>query len=181
MFNSQVCSCDKVISSSCRGLTVISQMLCEKSTAQRESLYRYKNLNIGIFLPTNMFFLTLSSLPSLLLTTSRPHPYHRVSHLPPPLAPILTTVYPTSLPLSSPPTSLPSHPILPSQDVKPLMVATAMARTSISLSGTAENSRFVADPVTYAHAAVATIGIQHTTYGYFYHALQVGLCSHGYR
>ena len=49
-----------------------------------------------------------------------------------------------------------------------------MARTSISLSGMAENTRFVPDPITYARAAVATIGIQHTTYGYFYHALQVG-------
>ena len=49
-----------------------------------------------------------------------------------------------------------------------------MARTSISLSGMVENTRFVPDPITYARAAVATIGIQHTTYGYFYHALQVG-------
>ena len=54
------------------------------------------------------------------------------------------------------------------------MVVTAMTRTSISLGGMAENSRFLPNPVTYAHAAVATIGIQHTTHGYFYHALQVG-------
>ena len=50
-----------------------------------------------------------------------------------------------------------------------------MARTSISLSNVPENSRFAPDPITYTHAAVATIGIQHTTYGYFYHALQVGI------
>ena len=72
------------------------------------------------------------------------------------------------------PISLPSHPCPTSQDVKPGSVATAMARTVISLSGMAENSRFAPDPITYTRAAVATIGIQHTTYGYFYHALQVG-------
>ena len=65
--------------------------------------------------------------------------------------------------------------VLPSQDVKPYLVATAMARTAISSSGMVENTRFVPDPVTYTRAAVATIGIQHTTYGYFYHALQVGI------
>ena len=54
------------------------------------------------------------------------------------------------------------------------MVVTAMTRTSISLGGIAENSRFLPNPVTYARAAVATIGIQHTTHGYFYHAVQVG-------
>jgi len=53
------------------------------------------------------------------------------------------------------------------------MVATAMTRTIGSLSNMPENSRFAPDPITYTRAAVATIGIQHTTYGYFYHALQV--------
>ena len=53
-----------------------------------------------------------------------------------------------------------------SQVVKPHFVATAM-------SGIQRTSRFIPDPVTYTRAAVATIGIQHTTYGYFYHALQV--------
>jgi len=59
------------------------------------------------------------------------------------------------------------------QDVKPAFVATAM-------SGIRKTSRFVPNPITYTRAAVATIGIQHTTYGYFYHALQVGcvLCVH---
>ena len=62
-----------------------------------------------------------------------------------------------------------------SQVVKPHFVATAM-------SGIRRASRLAPDPVTYTRAAVATIGIQHTTYGYFYHALQVGdLCCHGYR
>ena len=42
------------------------------------------------------------------------------------------------------------------------------------MSGIRRTSRLVPDPVTYTRAAVATIGIQHTTYGYFYHALQVG-------
>ena len=70
--------------------------------------------------------------------------------------------------------SLSSFPLSPSQDVKPHFVATAM-------SGIRRASRIAPDPVTYARAAVATIGIQHTTYGYFYHALQVGLCCHGYR
>ena len=39
--------------------------------------------------------------------------------------------------------------------------------------------RIAPDPVTFTRAAVATIGIQHTTYGYFYHAMQVGLCCDG--
>ena len=43
------------------------------------------------------------------------------------------------------------------------------------MSGIQRASRIAPDPVTYACAAVATIGIQHTTYGYFYHALQVGI------
>ena len=43
------------------------------------------------------------------------------------------------------------------------------------MSGIRRSSRFIPDPVTYTRAAVATIGIQHTTYGYFYHALQVGV------
>ena len=43
------------------------------------------------------------------------------------------------------------------------------------MSGIRRASRFAPDPVTYTRAAVATIGIQHTTYGYFYHALQVGI------
>ena len=50
------------------------------------------------------------------------------------------------------------------------MVATAMIRATTGIT----SSRLIPDPVTYARAAVATIGIQHTTYGYFYHALQVG-------
>ena len=54
------------------------------------------------------------------------------------------------------------------------MVATAMTHVVIALSNF-ETSRFAPDPVTYTRAAVATIGIQHTTYGYFYHALQVGI------
>ena len=54
------------------------------------------------------------------------------------------------------------------QDVKPFMVATAMIRAATGIS----SSRLIPDPITYARAAVATIGIQHTTYGYFYHALQ---------
>ena len=41
------------------------------------------------------------------------------------------------------------------------------------MSGIRRTSRFIPDPVTYTRAAVATIGIQHATYGYFYHALQV--------
>ena len=59
------------------------------------------------------------------------------------------------------------------QDVKPGFVATAM-------SGIRKTSRSIPSPITYTRAAVATIGIQHTTYGYFYHALQVGcvLCVH---
>ena len=64
--------------------------------------------------------------------------------------------------------SLSSFSLPPSQDVKPCLVATA-------LSGIRRTSRLVPDPITYARAAVATIGIQHTTYGYFYHALQVGI------
>ena len=85
---------------------------------------------------------------------------------------------PPSSPLSPTtvhPIFLLSHPYPTSQDVKPSSVTTAMARTTISLSGMVENSRFTPDPVTYTRAAVATIGIQHTTYGYFYHALQVGI------
>ena len=50
------------------------------------------------------------------------------------------------------------------------MVATAMIRAALKIT----SSRLIPDPVTYTRAAVATIGIQHTTYGYFYHALQVG-------
>ena len=110
--------------------------------------------------PTTMHHATsFSSHPSLL------------PHLPPL---ILTTMQP----ISSPPLTYvpPPSPLIlstSSQDVKPLLVTTAMARTSISLSNVSENSRFAPDPITYTCAAIATIGIQHTTYGYFYHALQV--------
>ena len=52
------------------------------------------------------------------------------------------------------------------------MVDTAMTRPVLAISSV-ETSRFIPDPITYTRAAVATIGIQHTTYGYFYHALQV--------
>ena len=112
----------------CRGLTAISRISCVKSTAQRESLYRYVCVWIAFSIS-----LSLSSLLSPSFFSSYIHPL--------------------SLSLS--------------QDVKPHFVATAM-------SGIQRASRFAPDPVTYARAAVATIGIQHTTYGYFYHALQVG-------
>ena len=54
------------------------------------------------------------------------------------------------------------------------MVDTAMTRPVLAISSV-ETSRLIPDPITYTRAAVATIGIQHTTYGYFYHALQVGI------
>ena len=66
---------------------------------------------------------------------------------------------------SSPITSV----LLPMQDVRPFIVATAMIRAALKIT----SSRLILDPITYTRAAVATIGIQHTTYGYFYHALQV--------
>ena len=49
-----VCSCENVLPSflhppSCRGLTAISQMLCVKSTAQRELLYRYNVESLRVF------------------------------------------------------------------------------------------------------------------------------------
>ena len=74
-------------------------------------------------------------------------------------------------PLSSHPTTTPPPLSFP-QDVKPFMVDTAMTRPVLAISSV-ETSRLIPDPVTYTRAAVATIGIQHTTYGYFYHALQV--------
>ena len=120
---------------SCRGLTAISRIFCVKSTAQRESLYRYVCVWIAFSIS-----LSLSSLLSLSFFSFYIHPL--------------------SLSLS--------------QDVKPWFVATVM-------SGIQRASRFAPDPITYTRAAVATIGIQHTTYGYFYHALQVGLFCHGYR
>ena len=52
------------------------------------------------------------------------------------------------------------------QEVKPSFVATALVHIQ-------RTSRSIPSPITYARAAVATIGIQHTTSGYFYHALQV--------
>ena len=79
---------------------------------------------------------------------------------------------PSSPPLSNPPPFLllSSHLCPTSQDVRPFMVATAMIRAALKIT----SSRLIPDPITYTRAAVATIGIQHTTYGYFYHALQVG-------
>ena len=120
---------------SCRGLTAISRISCVKSTAQRESLYRYKCVQIAFSISLSLsFLLSLSFFSSY--------------------------IHPLSFSLS--------------QDVKPWFVATVM-------SGIQRASRFAPDPITYARAAVATIGIQHTTYGYFYHAVQVGLCCHGYQ
>ena len=96
--------------------------------------------------------------------------------LPPSLPPSLLPFFPPSLPPSlhpSLPSSLPLN-LLPSlyccQDVKPFGVATAM-----NMSGLESSSRFAPEPNTYTRAAVATIGIQHTTNGYFYHALKVRL------
>ena len=73
-------------------------------------------------------------------------------HLPPPS-------FPTDFPAMF---LFPLSLFLRSQAVKPHFVATAM-------SGIRRASRFIPDPVTY------TIGIQHITYGYFYHAMQVGI------
>ena len=148
-------------------------------------------VNIGLSSLTDVLFFTL------LLNTSHPLPSHPLTPPSPSLLPSLLPIHPLFLPshppliflpLSPPPTSLPSHPLpppspltptLPFQDVKPHLVATAMTRTAMSLRNVPENTRSAPDPITYARAAVATIGIQHTTHGYFYHALRVGLCCHG--
>jgi len=84
----------------------------------------------------------------------------------PPLPPLISYPCPPSLSPLYLHTPLFFHHHL-AQDVKPAFVATAM-------TGFQRTSRFIPSPTTYTRAAVATIGIQHTTYGYYYHALQVG-------
>ena len=52
------------------------------------------------------------------------------------------------------------------QTVAPYFVSTAM-------TGKPSTNFFVWEPVSYAQAAVATIGVEHYTFGCFPHALQV--------
>ena len=54
------------------------------------------------------------------------------------------------------------------QNVKPFLVATAM-------SGMKKSNMLVANAISYARAAVATIGIQRDTYGCISHAIQVSI------
>ena len=55
--------------------------------------------------------------------------------------------------------------------VMPGLVATAM-------SNVRRVTYSAPSPETYARSAVATIGIQHTTFGYWIHAVQVGPVPH---
>ena len=65
-----------------------------------------------------------------------------------------------------------THTSTSTQTVMPNLVATAMSNVRRVTS-------FRPSPETYARTAVATIGIQNTTYGYWQHALQVSIVWEG--
>ena len=133
-------------------------MLCVKSTAERESLCRYNVCMCGNYeLELKHFILPPSLSSFILFSLASSISFPPSFHLSFPSIFSAMYVFPLSLFLS-----------FLCQAVKPHFVATAM-------SGIQRASRFALDPVTYTRAAVATIGIQHTTYGYFYHAIQVGI------